>query len=85
MDEAAGRAAGPTYREQMVAADPTLQDWLGGDDVQAAIGQSDNGFTPLQLANYIAAVVNGGTLYRPTLVKSVKSYDYSEVVKSETA
>ena len=85
VDEAAGRAAGPTYREQMVAADPTLQDWLGGDDVQAAIGQSDNGFTPLQLANYIAAVVNGGTLYRPTLVKSVKSYDYSEVVKSETA
>ena len=85
VDEAAGRAAGPTYREQMVAADPTLQDWLGGDDVQAAIGQSDNGFTPLQLANYIAAVVNGGTLYRPTLVKSVKSYDYSEVVESETA
>ena len=30
-------------------------------------------------------MVNGGTLYRPTLVKSVKSYDYSEVVKSETA
>lgn len=83
IEEAAGRAAGPTYREQMVAADPTLQDWLGGDDVQAAIGQSDNGFTPLQLANYIAAVVNGGTLYRPTLVKSIKSYDYSDVIKGE--
>ena len=80
--EEAGRAAGPTYREKMVEADPTLREWQGGDDVQAAIGQSDNGFTPLQLANYIATVVNGGTLYRPTLVRSVKNYDYSGVVKA---
>ncbi len=81
--ERSGNAAGPTYRKQMVEADPHLREWQGGDDVQAAIGQSDNGFTPLQLANYIAAVVNGGTLYQPTLVKNVKTYDYSSVVKGE--
>ncbi len=75
-----GHAAGPTYRALQKEADPTQRDWLPGDDVNAAIGQSDHGFTPLQLANYIAAVVNGGTLYRPTLVRSIKSYDYSEVV-----
>ena len=64
----------------MRAADPTLREWQGGDDVNAAIGQSDNSFTPLQLANYMAAVINGGTLYKPTLVKNIKTYDYSDVV-----
>lgn len=83
IDEESGYAAGPTYRKQMVEADPTLRDWQGGDDVIAAIGQSDNGFTPLQLANYIATIVNGGTLYRPTLIKSVKSYDYAELIEEK--
>lgn len=78
--EEPGHAAGPTYRDVMRAADPTLREWQGGDDVNAAIGQSDNSFTPLQLANYMAAVINGGTLYKPTLVKNIKTYDYSDVV-----
>ena len=82
--ERSGHAAGPTYRAEMKKADPSTRGWQGGDDVIAAIGQSDNGFTPLQLANYISAVVNGGTLYQPTLVRGIKSYDFSSVVKSET-
>lgn len=49
--------------------------WYPGDTIQAAIGQSDHLFTPLQLANYVATLANGGTRYRPRLVKSVKSYD----------
>ena len=68
----------------MKKADPSTRGWQGGDDVIAAIGQSDNGFTPLQLADYISAVVNGGTLYQPTLVRNIKSYDFSSVVKNET-
>jgi len=79
--EAKGHAAGPTYRKEMKDMNPMQRDWLGGDDVNAAIGQSDNAFTPLQLANYMSAVVNGGTLYKPTLVRNIKSYDYSEVVE----
>ena len=79
--EATGHAAGPTYREIMRKADPNLREWQGGDNVNAAIGQSDNAFTPLQLANYMAAVVNGGTLYKPTLVRSIKTYDYSDTVE----
>ena len=82
--ERSGHAAGPTYRAEMKKADPSTRGWQGGDDVIAAIGQSDNGFTPLQLADYISAVVNGGTLYQPTLVRNIKSYDFSNVVKSET-
>ena len=81
--ESAGQAAGPKERDANRKNDPSLREWQGGDDVNAAIGQSDNLFTPLQLANYMAAVVNGGTLYQPTLVKSIKTYDYSDVVTEE--
>lgn len=81
--ESAGQAAGPTERDANRKNDPLLREWQGGDDVNAAIGQSDNLFTPLQLANYMAAVVNGGTLYKPTLVKSIKTYDYSDVVEEQ--
>ena len=56
------------------------QVWLPGDTVQAAIGQSDNIFTPLQLANYAAIIGNGGTRYKPYIIKSVLSSDMSEVI-----
>lgn len=51
------------------------QSWYPGDTIQAAIGQSDHLFTPLQLANYVATLANGGTRFKPNLVKSIKSYD----------
>ncbi len=54
--------------------------WYPGDTVQAAIGQSDNLFTPIQLANYAATIANGGTRYQAHFVKSVKTADYSETV-----
>ncbi len=56
------------------------QVWLPGDTVQAAIGQSDNLFTPLQLANYCATIANGGTRYKPYMIKSVLSSDMSEII-----
>ncbi len=56
------------------------QIWNPGDTVQAAIGQSDNLFTPLQLANYCATIANGGTRYKPYMIKSVLSADMSEVI-----
>lgn len=54
--------------------------WYEGATTSAAIGQENNLFTPLQLANYIATLVNGGTHYAAHLLKSVKSADYSELV-----
>ena len=56
------------------------QVWNPGDTVQAAIGQSDNLFTPLQLANYCATIANGGTRYKPYIIKSVLSSDMSKVI-----
>ena len=64
-------------REQREAAGGV---WYGGETTQAAIGQSDNLFTPLQLANYIATLVSGGKHCQAHLLKAVKSYDNSEVV-----
>lgn len=54
--------------------------WYPGDTVQAAIGQSDNLFTPIQLCNYAATIANGGTRYKAHFVKSVKSADYTQTV-----
>jgi len=54
--------------------------WLLGETLLAAIGQSDNSFSPLQLTNYCATIANGGTRYVPYLVSKVLSSDYSEVL-----
>lgn len=70
----AGLLAGPEEREARGGT------WYGGDTVQAAIGQSDNLFTPIQLANYVATLVSGGRHYDAHLLKAVKAYDNSEVV-----
>jgi penicillin-binding protein 2 len=54
--------------------------WYGGDTVMAAIGQSDNLFTPIQLSNYICTLISGGERYETRLLKAVKTYDNAEVV-----
>lgn len=41
--------------------------------VQDAIGQSMNSFTPLQMANYVATLANGGTRYKVSIVDKVTS------------
>lgn len=59
--------------------------WASGDTLAAAIGQSSNLFTPLQMANYIATLANGGTRYETHLLKYVCSNDYSSVVAASQA
>ena len=61
-------------------ADYTGTQWRIGDTMQAAIGQSDSVFTPLQIAEYVATVANGGTRYSASILKSVRSFDYSEKI-----
>lgn len=72
--EVAGVMAGPEYTEAHGGT------WYDGNTLSVAIGQESSQFTPLQLANYIATLVNGGTRYQTHLLKSVKSYDFSEVL-----
>ena len=56
------------------------REWTDGQTITAAIGQSYNLFTPLQLANYVATLVSGGEHYEAHLLKNVKSYDNSRVI-----
>ena len=49
--------------------------WQRGETVSVSIGQGFNLTTPLQMAVLTAAVANGGTLYRPTVVKNSTDKD----------
>ena len=72
--ESKGHVAGPGYTESLG------QKWYDGNTLPAAIGQENNQFTPIQLANYVATLANGGTHYSAHLLKEVKSSDFSQVV-----
>ena len=56
------------------------QKWYEGNILNVAIGQDNTQVTPIQLANYIATLVNGGTRYSTHLLKEVKSSDFSQVL-----
>jgi len=47
--------------------------WYAGETVIAGIGQGFNVITPLQLANAVATLVNGGVRYEPRLLYAAKA------------
>lgn len=61
-------------------ADYTGTEWRIGDSLQAAIGQSDSIFSPLQIAEYCATVANNGKRYSASILKAIRTYDYSDKV-----
>lgn len=56
-----------------------------GETLNAAIGQGQHAYTPLQLSVYMSSVVNGGTRYRAQILGSVKKYYTGEVVYTSSA
>ena len=57
--------------------------WYAGDVLSAAIGQTYNNFTPLQMVRYTSVIANGGKSIKPTIVKSIIKADGTEVPKEE--
>ena len=50
---------------------PEQQKWFGGETISIGIGQGYNAYTPIQLAQAMAALANNGVMYRPHLVKYI--------------
>ena len=75
ISESTGVLAGPDYREKY-----NLNPWTGGDTIAAAIGQSDNLFTPLQLCSYLSMMMNGGNRYNAHLLYQVKNYGSNDLI-----
>jgi penicillin-binding protein 2 len=49
--------------------------WNVGDNLNISIGQGNNAYTTMQMANYIATIANGGYKHNVSVVKEIKSYD----------
>lgn len=54
--------------------------WTEGNTIQAAIGQSDNAFTPVQLATYVATIANDGVRLQTHLVDKITNYQRTKTL-----
>ena len=70
--ESSGNVASEEYKKKTFGKD---QDWYLGETFDAAIGQSYNLATPLQMAMVYASIANGGFRYQPYLVSRVDNLD----------
>ena len=72
--ESSGTLAGPEYSEKMGTQ------WNEASVSPAAIGQSDNQFTPLQLATYAATIANNGVRLKTHVVDKITTYDGRKIL-----
>lgn len=82
IEEALGRTSSPELFEALRANNPQPETWSAGNVLQAAIGQLDNKFTPLQLASYTATLANNGQRMKLHLIKKVKDYNLDETIET---
>lgn len=58
-------------------------EWQIGETLSAAIGQSYNSYTPIQMAKYISILANGGEPIDVTIVKSINDVNGNQVSKED--
>jgi penicillin-binding protein 2 len=75
-DEATGFVPTPEWKRRVLK-----DSWHPGDTVITGIGQGMILVTPLQVLSMVSAIANGGTIYRPWMVKRVESWG-GEVVSA---
>lgn len=79
LSETKGWRANPESKKALYS-DPGFQVFTAGDTISMAIGQSENRFSPLQMAVYTAALANRGVRYRATFLNRVISADYQKLL-----
>lgn len=78
LPETAGTLAGPEHSKEIGAR------WSNLVTIKAAIGQSDNAFSPLQLATYVATMSNYGYRYKTHLVRKITDYKRQNIVSENS-
>ena len=73
--QTAGLVPNPVWKERRFHVK-----WLGGDTMNMAIGQGFMLASPMQVANMVAMVVNGGVIYKPHLLKEVRAPGTNELI-----
>ncbi len=68
--ESVGVLPSPEWKKRRFRK-PEQQKWFGGETISIGIGQGYNAYTPIQLAQAMAALANDGVLYRPHLVRHI--------------
>ncbi|MFA6365556.1 MAG: penicillin-binding transpeptidase domain-containing protein, partial [Candidatus Paceibacterota bacterium] len=76
-NEKVGFLPNPDWKEKK-----TGQPWRIGDTYNVSIGQGDFSITPIELINYIAAIANGGTFYKPRIVNFITDESGKEMLRS---
>ena len=77
--ETNGWRANPDTKKTLYK-NPGDQVFTAGDTISMAIGQSDNRFSPMQLAVYTAALANRGVRYKATFLNRIISADYQKLL-----
>ncbi len=57
--------------------------WNSGDSLNLSIGQGGNSYTPIQMANYVSMIANGGYKHNVTVIDKIVSYDGSDTTRFE--
>ena len=80
LPENVGWRANPESKRKQYGENSLDADWFPGDQINSAIGQSENRYTPLQLCVYACTLANRGTRMKATFLNRVVSSDYRTLV-----
>ncbi len=81
LPENVGWRANPESKLKQYGENSMDSEWFPGDQINSAIGQSENRFTPLQLCVYACTLANKGTRMSATFLNRVVSSDYRTLVR----
>lgn len=79
--ELTGEVSGTVASKEV--AEKNGDKWQGGDTLSAAIGQSYNDYTPIQMAKYISMIANGGKNIDITIIKDIMNSDGTTETRDE--